>query len=203
MISPLFVRTPKCPCSGQSAFLYSVLDQAEVEETGQRVLKVRMLKVRLILNTSHLASDLGRTLIKDLTIQVPAASKGCHCRPTGAGKSTLINLLMRFYLVNSGEITIDGVPITDYTRASYPNSLVWFCRKPGLRLGRFMKISPFFSSRCKQRRSHRSSQSGQCRFLHSAKSPQGYDTYLSDAGEFFVSRTTPTLNDCAGFPFSS
>ncbi len=63
--------------------------------------------------------------------------------PTGAGKSTLINLLMRFYPVNSGEITIDGVPITDYTRASYRQQFGMVLQKPGSRSGRFMKISPF------------------------------------------------------------
>ena len=63
--------------------------------------------------------ELGKELIQDLNIRIPAASKVAIVGPTGAGKSTLINLLMRFYNVDSGLISLDGIPITHYTRASY------------------------------------------------------------------------------------
>ena len=79
--------------------LYSVLDQAEVEETGQRVLESQNVKGAIGFEHVTFGYDLGRTLIKDLTIQVPAASKVAIVGPTGAGKSTLINLLMRSTLL--------------------------------------------------------------------------------------------------------
>nr|WP_307991186.1 ABC transporter ATP-binding protein [uncultured Niameybacter sp.] len=55
-------------------------------------------------------------LMKDLNITVSPGQTIAIVGPTGAGKTTLINLLMRFYEVNSGEIKVDGVNITDLTR---------------------------------------------------------------------------------------
>lgn len=57
-----------------------------------------------------------KAVIKDFSIKVKAGQKVAIVGPTGAGKTTLINLLMRFYEVNGGEITIDGVPTNQMTR---------------------------------------------------------------------------------------
>lgn len=58
----------------------------------------------------------GQLLIKDMNIDVKSGQKVAIVGPTGAGKTTLINLLMRFYEVNGGRILIDGVDITDMER---------------------------------------------------------------------------------------
>lgn len=55
-------------------------------------------------------------LIKDLSIEVKSGQKVAIVGPTGAGKTTLINLLMRFYDVNNGAIKVDGVDIRDMKR---------------------------------------------------------------------------------------
>ena len=60
----------------------------------------------------------GRTVIRDLSLNVPRGSTIAIVGPTGAGKTTVINLLMRFYDVDSGEIRIDGREIRDITRDS-------------------------------------------------------------------------------------
>lgn len=57
-----------------------------------------------------------KTIINDFSVLAPAGKKVAIVGPTGAGKTTMVNLLMRFYEVNSGEITIDGVPIKTMRR---------------------------------------------------------------------------------------
>ncbi len=59
-----------------------------------------------------------KRLIEDLNLDVPAGAKIAIVGPTGCGKTTLMNLLMRFYDVNSGEIRLSGHPIDSITRAS-------------------------------------------------------------------------------------
>lgn len=58
-----------------------------------------------------------RTLIHDLDITIGAGEKTAIVGPTGAGKSTLVNLIMRFYDVRGGAIRIDGVDIRDMKRS--------------------------------------------------------------------------------------
>ena len=59
-----------------------------------------------------------RIIIKDLNLDVPQGSTVAIVGPTGAGKTTIINLLMRFYDVNEGTIDLDGHEIREYTRHS-------------------------------------------------------------------------------------
>ncbi|HAX74243.1 MAG TPA: ABC transporter [Firmicutes bacterium] len=57
------------------------------------------------------------TLINDLNLKAESGQMVAIVGPTGAGKTTLVNLLLRFYEINGGEILVDGVNITDMTRA--------------------------------------------------------------------------------------
>ena len=61
--------------------------------------------------------DPGKLLMKDISFHAEPGQKIAVVGSTGAGKTTLINLLMRFYEINSGRITVDGVPTTDLTRS--------------------------------------------------------------------------------------
>ncbi len=62
-----------------------------------------------------------KIIIKDFSAHVQPGQKVAIVGPTGAGKTTLVNLLMRFYEVNSGTIRIDGIPTTQMTRQSVHN----------------------------------------------------------------------------------
>lgn len=57
-----------------------------------------------------------RTIIKDFSAHAKPGAKIAIVGPTGSGKTTMVNLLMRFYEINQGEILIDGVPIREMTR---------------------------------------------------------------------------------------
>lgn len=57
-----------------------------------------------------------RIIISDFSAQVKPGQKVAIVGPTGAGKTTMVNLLMRFFDTDSGKITIDGIPISDLRR---------------------------------------------------------------------------------------
>ena len=71
--------------------------------------------------------DFGYTpsnvFMKDINIHIPGGSMVAIVGPTGAGKSTLVNLIMRFYDIMNGRITIDGVDIRDVSRESLHNTV--------------------------------------------------------------------------------
>jgi ATP-binding cassette subfamily B protein len=60
--------------------------------------------------------DKDKTIISDISAKVKAGQKIAIVGPTGAGKTTMVNLLMRFYEIDSGEICIDGIPTKHVTR---------------------------------------------------------------------------------------
>jgi ATP-binding cassette subfamily B protein len=57
-----------------------------------------------------------KTIIHDFSAKIKAGQKVAIVGPTGAGKTTMVNLLMRFYEIESGEILLDGTPISQVTR---------------------------------------------------------------------------------------
>ena len=61
--------------------------------------------------------DPGKLLMKDISFKAEPGQKIAVVGSTGAGKTTLINLLMRFYEINGGSITVDGVPTTEMSRS--------------------------------------------------------------------------------------
>ena len=65
----------------------------------------------------------SNVFMKDINIHIPGGSMVAIVGPTGAGKSTLVNLIMRFYDIMNGRITIDGVDIRDISRESLHNTV--------------------------------------------------------------------------------
>ncbi|MDR2720394.1 MAG: ATP-binding cassette domain-containing protein, partial [Nitrososphaerota archaeon] len=64
----------------------------------------------------HFGYEKDKTIINDFSAKVAAGQKIAIVGPTGAGKTTIVNLLMRFYEIDSGEICLDGTPTSQVTR---------------------------------------------------------------------------------------
>ena len=95
--------------------VFGFLDAEEIEETGDAVPEnvrgdVKFKNVRF-------GYDPGQIIIKDFSSDVKAGQKIAIVGPTGAGKTTIVKLLMRFYDLNGGQIFLDGRDITEFTRA--------------------------------------------------------------------------------------
>ncbi len=84
--------------------------------------------------------DPDTTVIKDLSFSAQPGQKIAIVGPTGAGKTTLVKLLMRFYDVDDGEILVDGHNIRDFKRKTCARCLPWCFRIPGFTTAQFVKI---------------------------------------------------------------
>lgn len=84
---------------------------------------VKRLEGRISYDRVGFAYDAERPVLKDISLDVSAGQTVAFVGPSGAGKTTLVSLLPRFYEVTSGAITIDGVDIRDMTLASLRNQI--------------------------------------------------------------------------------
>ena len=91
---------------------------AEAEEPADPALPAPAEHIRGDVSFRHVrfGYDPEQPVIRDWSCDVPAGRTVAIVGPTGAGKTTMVNLLMRFFEVNSGRITIDGVATTDLRR---------------------------------------------------------------------------------------
>ena len=100
-----------------SARVFEVIDEpGERTEGDQHIAECRG---DVSIEHAYFSYDPEKPLIEDLNVNVRAGSKVAIVGPTGCGKTTLINLLMRFYDPDSGRITVDGTDIRDIPLDEY------------------------------------------------------------------------------------
>ncbi len=96
--------------------VFEFLNEEEEDITVENPVSIDGLQGRIDFQNVRFGYDESRTIIKDFTAHVKPGQKVALVGPTGAGKSTMIKLLMRFYDVNSGAILVDGHNIKDFNR---------------------------------------------------------------------------------------
>ena len=98
--------------------VFEFLDEEELadESNKTKVLEKDQVKGNISFEHVKFGYDTDKLIIKDFSAKAKAGEKIAIVGPTGAGKTTLVNLLMRFYEINSGDIKIDGVSTKDLTR---------------------------------------------------------------------------------------
>ena len=105
----------------QSAFaaahrVFEFLEEEEEIKDIENSIKVENPKGNVTFEHVKFGYSEDKILIQDLSVEVKSGQMVAIVGPTGAGKTTLINLLMRFYEINGGSIKIDGVDIRDMKR---------------------------------------------------------------------------------------
>ena len=98
--------------------VFALIDEKEELKDAENARELTDVKGDVALSHVAFGYDAGKTIIHDLTMQADAGRLVAIVGPTGAGKTTIINLLMRFYDVDKGEITVDGTDIRAATRRS-------------------------------------------------------------------------------------
>ncbi len=97
--------------------VFELLDETRMkDETALVPLPQQAVRGEVEFRNVSFGYEPDKEIIHDFSAYVPAGSKVAVVGPTGAGKTTLVNLLMRFYEVNSGSIVIDGVDIASISR---------------------------------------------------------------------------------------
>ena len=121
------------------------------------------------------------SLIENLNLDVKSGERIAIVGPTGCGKTTIINLLMRFYDVNKGEIIMSGVPIKDCTRDSMRSMYGMVLQETWLKTGTIAQNIAYAKPDATMQEIISAAKSAYCHsFIE--RLPNGYDTIISDEG---------------------
>lgn len=162
--------------------VFEIMDsEPESDDSGKGELKVT--KGEIEFRDVSFSYEKDRPLIENLSLKIPAGSKVAVVGPTGAGKTTLVNLLMRFYDINSGSILVDGQDTLSVTRDSLRKSFAMVLQETFL-----------FSGTVKENIAYGKPNATDEQIMQAAKEayahnfikrlPKGYDTVISaDGGE--------------------
>lgn len=104
--------------------VFEFIDEKEMADESDKKLRIKKDEIRGDIEFDHVkfGYEPGKTIIKDFSAKIKAGQKVAIVGPTGAGKTTMVNLLMKFYDIKSGDIRIDGVS-TDTMRREDVHSL--------------------------------------------------------------------------------
>ncbi|MDO4283287.1 MAG: ABC transporter ATP-binding protein [Clostridia bacterium] len=96
--------------------IFEILDEKEEEPDKKNTKKITNVKGNVVCDNVCFRYEKDQELIKNWSLNVKAGETVAIVGPTGAGKTTIVNLLMRFYEIDSGKITIDDISTKDISR---------------------------------------------------------------------------------------
>lgn len=168
-----------------AARVFELLDEAveEPDPADSIVLKKWDVAKKSNITLKHVAFsyDKEKPLIKDLNLKVKKGQRVAIVGPTGCGKSTLINLLMRFYDIDSGSILINGDSIYKITRDSLRNNYGMVLQETWLKSGTIAENIAYGNPQATR---EEIVEAAKACHAHSfiKRMPQGYDTMIGEDG---------------------
>ncbi|HEM3938646.1 ABC transporter ATP-binding protein [Streptococcus suis] len=162
--------------------LFAILALDSIDDQAERKIDSEELKGAISFDNVSFSYSPDRSLIEHLDIAVKAGQKVAIVGPTGAGKSTMINLLMRFYDVTAGQITLDGVPISQYSREDLRRQIGMVLQETWIKSGTIHDNIAYGYPNATRELVIEAAKAANADFFI-RQLPQGYDTVLADGGE--------------------
>lgn len=168
--------------SASAGRIFELLESEELSDETSKTAFLQGVKGDVQFNNVKFAypDHPDKTIIKNFSAEVKAGQKVAIVGPTGAGKTTMVNLLMRFFEINAGEIAIDGVNISDLKRENIHDLFSMVLQDTWLFEGTVRENLVYNMENVTDEDLVRVCKAcGIYRFVHSL--PNGFDTVLSES----------------------
>jgi len=168
-------------CAAASERVFEFLDEEEMSSEKNITKKIKKNEIQGNISFEHVkfGYDDNKTIIKDFNVAVKQGDKIAIVGPTGAGKTTIVNLLMKFYEINAGDIKFDGVSIKELSRKNIHDLFIMVLQDTWLFEGTIKENIIYNKKNISDEKVIEV-----CKIVglhHFIKSlPKGYDTYLTD-----------------------
>jgi ATP-binding cassette subfamily B protein len=159
--------------------VFEFFDEEELADESQKPKRLSDVKGDIEFKNVRFGYEKGKVIINNFSAAVKAGQKIAIVGPTGAGKTTMVNLLMRFYEIDSGQIRIDGIPIDQVTRENVHEQFCMVLQDTWLFEGT-IKENIIYSKQgvTDEQVTDACKAVGVHHFIHTL--PHGYDTVLND-----------------------
>ncbi len=159
--------------------VFALLDEPEEKEEKQASVDLERLKGRVTFEHVSFGYEKGKRIIHNLNVEVTPGQKVAIVGPTGAGKTTIIQLLMRFYELDEGKIFIDGLDISHLSRKQVRSLFGMVLQDTWLFNGTIRENIAYGKKGATEQEIIAAAKSAYAdEFIHTL--PDGYDTVLSE-----------------------
>ena len=161
--------------------IFTLLDEEPERLDDEDAVELTDVRGEIVFDHVRFGYVEGKTILHDLSLNVRPGNLIAIVGPTGAGKTTIINLLMRFYDVNGGEIRIDGKETRKITRESLRRAYTMVLQETWLFKGTIYENITYGKENATREEVERAAKAAKVHSFIEAL-PNGYDTVLSDDG---------------------
>ncbi len=159
--------------------VFEFLEESEMSEEANKVKNLNHAVGNVEFKHVRFGYEEEKIIIKDFSAKIEAGQKIAIVGPTGAGKTTMVNLLMRFYEINDGDILIDGVSIRDVQREEVHSKFSMVLQDTWLFEGTLRENIVYATENISEEKLKEATKAvGLHHFVKTLE--QGYDTILND-----------------------
>ncbi|MDE6127731.1 MAG: ABC transporter ATP-binding protein/permease, partial [Lachnospiraceae bacterium] len=160
--------------------VFMVLDEENEDKSGEALKKTE--KAEVTFKDVQFAYEPNQRILKDFTLTVPSGKKVALVGATGSGKTTVVNLLMRFYDIDSGEIFLNDQNIQNISRDNLRKNIAIVLQDTVLFSDTIWNNLKYGNADAKAAQIEEAAKMSRCKEMIELL-PQGYDTVLTGSGE--------------------